>query len=590
MQVMIASDGVSTDNGHTFHPRHLDKVFLEGMPAGDGQTHKTLSERNTSAALRIYSNLEPGQMRLLKLHRGTGRLRCSIIVATDCNHLSYEALSYVWGSEHHPKQLQLNNRSYYITQNLDKALRQLRSRDQDRILWVDALVINQSDLSERENEIEKMSGRFSGATRTIAWIGHADSWLEQFLNSLNEMSLEQIRSLRGGTQIRILNLLLRDLPYWSRAWIVQEIMFSKAILLMYGSATVPYDKLEALEDTYTDVYIDPREPTVGNTQLQVRPGAGLRHEWLRFPFWLKTCSTKRLCKEPQDRILAYRNCFSPDAREFITVDYTQSEYDSAREIVHAWIASEKNVDFLKHIAAREPWPSDLSIPTWLPNFFGKATLGINLENASGELESDLVCTEPPPKLLEDDYILQVPGLWLGDVDRIQENVGNFEERDTAVNTLLQHCGGSLDTLGKHTTEHIRATYNEDKLLALAGTDTEIQENLKIYFERKSKDAVFHVFQLLNLMTFDQRTSVRFRPCEFSYLDATSLAFGLGPTDIKIDDRLCLIMGCSVPLVLRRNGQRYTVVGNILTPFVVDVLRHKEFKPLWKRGFESIELS
>ena len=589
MQSTSSSTSEAPNNGY-FHPRHLDKVFLEGKPAGNGQTNKTLGQRNKSAALRIYSNLASGQMRLLKLHGGTGRLRCSVIVATDCDHLAYEALSYVWGSEHHPKKLQLNNHYYYITQNLDKALRRLRSRDQDRILWVDALVINQSDLSERENEVRRMSDRFSGATRTIAWIGHADSWVEQFLNFLNETSLDRIGRLSQDTAFQMQYMLVRDLPYWSRAWVVQEIMFSNAVLLMYGSATVPFDKLAAVEDSKTvTVHLDPAEPTIGNSQLQVRPGAGLRHEWLRFPSWLKTCSTKRLCKEPRDRILAYRNCFPPAARDLITVDYTHSEFDSAREIVLAWIASEKNVDFLRHVGAREPWPSGISMPTWLPHFFGKSTLGIRLENASGELGLNLACPEPP-KLLEDDYILQVLGIWLGDIDRIQDNVGKFEERDTAVYTLLQHCRGSLDALGKHTAEHIHATYNEESLLAMVGTDPEAQENLKIYFEMKSKDVVFLVAQLWNLTTKGWRTSLRFRPCKFSYLDATSLAFGLGSADIKIDDRLCLIMGCSVPLVLRRNGQRYTVVGNILTPFAMDLVGDKEFKNLQKCRLESIELS
>lgn len=589
MQSTNSSKSEPPNNGYT-HPRHLDKVFLEGKPAGDGQINETLRQRNKSAASRIYSNLASGQMRLLKLHHGTGRLRCSVIVATDCNHLAYEALSYVWGSEHHPKKLQLNNHCYYITQNLDKALRGLRSRDRDRILWVDALVINQSDLSERENEVRRMSDRFSGATRTIAWIGHADSWVEQFLNFLNGTSLDRIRSLSRDTAFVVQYMLVCDLPYWSRAWIVQEIMFSKAVLLMYGSVTVPFDKLAAVEDGNTiTLHLDPKDPTIGNTQLQVRPGAGLRHEWLRFPSWLKTCSTKRLCKEPLDRILAYRNCFPPVARDLITVDYIHSEYDSAREIILAWIASEKNVDFLKHVGAREPWPSDISMPTWLPHFFGKETLGVGLESTSGGLGLNSACPEPP-KLLEDDCILQVLGFWLGDVDCIQDNVGKFEERDTAVDTLLQHCCGSLDALGKHTAEHIHATYNEDSLLAMARTVPEAQENLKIYFERKSKDRVFLVTQLWNIITKGWRTSLRFRPCAFSCLDATSLAFGLGSADIKIDDRLCLIMGCSVPLVLRRNGERYTVVGNILTPFAMDLVNNKEFENLWRCRLESIELS
>lgn len=367
-------------------------------------------------------------------------------------------------------------------------------------------------------------------------------------------------------------------------------MFSNAVLLMYGFATIPFDKLAAVEDSNTvTLHLDPKEPTIGNSQLQVRPGAGLRHEWLRFPSWLKTCSTKRLCKEPRDRILAYRNCFPPVARDLITVDYTHSEYDAAREIVLAWIASEKNVDFLKHVGSREPWPSDISMPTWLPHFFGKETLGIRLENTSGELGLNLAWSEPP-KLLEDDYILQVLGIWLGDVDRIQDNVGKFEERDTAVDTLLQHCCGSLDALGKHTAEHIHATYNEDSLLAMVGTNPEAQGNLKTYFKRKSKDIVFLVTQLWKAIAKGWRTSLRFRPYKFSYLEPTSLAFGLGYADIKVDDRLCLIMGCSVPLVLRRNGPRYTVLGNILTPFVMDLVSDKEFENLWRCRLESIELS
>jgi hypothetical protein len=179
---------------------------------------------------------------------------------------------------------------------------------------------------------------------------------------------------------------------------------------------------------------------------------------------------------------------------------------------------------------------------------------------------------------------------LGDVDRIQDNAGNLEERDTAVKTLLQHCGGSLDALGKHTTEHIHGTYNEDSLLAMAETDPQTLENLKIYFERKSKDVEFSIIQLLNQTTKMRRTSVRFQPCEFSYLDATSLPFGFGSADIKIDDRLCLVMGCSVPLILRRYGSRYTVVGNILTPFVLDLVKHNEFKSIWKGRLDSVELS
>jgi hypothetical protein len=55
------------------------------------------------------------------------------------NDPSYEALSYVWGNPTDKEHILLDGCDFYITSSLKSALKYLRSRDHDRLLWVDAV-------------------------------------------------------------------------------------------------------------------------------------------------------------------------------------------------------------------------------------------------------------------------------------------------------------------------------------------------------------------------------------------------------------------------------------------------------------------
>ncbi|XTI91506.1 hypothetical protein V2W45_1495260 [Cenococcum geophilum] len=60
----------------------------------------------------------------------------------DDSAIRYEALSYTWGGTEMTKYIKINGRGLSVTENLFWALGHLRSRDADRILWVDAVCIN----------------------------------------------------------------------------------------------------------------------------------------------------------------------------------------------------------------------------------------------------------------------------------------------------------------------------------------------------------------------------------------------------------------------------------------------------------------
>jgi hypothetical protein len=58
---------------------------------------------------------------------------------------SYEALSYVWGSRFGTEPSQRDGKILLVIPNCESALRHLRLKDKTRILWVDAICIDQEN-------------------------------------------------------------------------------------------------------------------------------------------------------------------------------------------------------------------------------------------------------------------------------------------------------------------------------------------------------------------------------------------------------------------------------------------------------------
>src|SRR5436309_654904 len=99
--------------------------------------------------------LSNGSVRLLRLlpHQDeNSRIECQLITFSLFDRGSshpYEALSYMWGSEDNKQPIYIRcnqgNQELRVTANLYAALRHLRHCFVERILWVDAICINQAD-------------------------------------------------------------------------------------------------------------------------------------------------------------------------------------------------------------------------------------------------------------------------------------------------------------------------------------------------------------------------------------------------------------------------------------------------------------
>ncbi|KAK6433101.1 hypothetical protein LTR95_010718, partial [Oleoguttula sp. CCFEE 5521] len=112
--------------------------------------------------------------RFLALEAGQDQdpIVCKLIPDATVDELKYEALSYAWGISTIKCHIILDGTSgFAITENLHRALHRLRLPNRARLLWVDAICINQTDLLEKASQVAHMDDVYKHAERVLVWLG-----------------------------------------------------------------------------------------------------------------------------------------------------------------------------------------------------------------------------------------------------------------------------------------------------------------------------------------------------------------------------------------------------------------------------------
>ncbi|KAF9772424.1 hypothetical protein IL306_009871 [Fusarium sp. DS 682] len=113
------------------------------------------------------------QIRLMSLAAGHAGdpIRCQLRRVTLSMSLKFEALSYEWKQASGRSSITCSGTSFAITQNLASALRALRLPSSSRILWVDAVCINQDSPEEKSKQIPLMREIYASANSVLTWLG-----------------------------------------------------------------------------------------------------------------------------------------------------------------------------------------------------------------------------------------------------------------------------------------------------------------------------------------------------------------------------------------------------------------------------------
>ncbi|KAH8744940.1 heterokaryon incompatibility protein-domain-containing protein, partial [Hyaloscypha sp. PMI_1271] len=201
-----------------------------------------------------YDSINPRrQLRLLRLKPGDhdaplcGEIFPANIETAESLH-KFEALSYVWGDSAKVDVIETSKGCIPITCSLSRALRAYRRPQDDRILWADAICIDQKNNAEKSKAVEIMADAVYGkADRVQIFLGEEsdDSNLAgELLNCIAEekwdrekVRRDKARSESNSEKWQALEAVLRR-PWFRRVWVVQEFVVSKEAIMTCGAWSV----------------------------------------------------------------------------------------------------------------------------------------------------------------------------------------------------------------------------------------------------------------------------------------------------------------------------------------------------------------
>lgn len=332
-------------------------------------------------------------------------IRCKLVYADLKDHPPFEALSYVWGTSPDTVRIGVDNGTLDITTSLAAALRHLRLPDTPRLIWADAICINQHNLDEKSNHISYMAEVYRRCTKDLLWLGENPEVLQnaraamKFFGTISGVTERESQMLtdeldsKAYEELQVMENNLEELfaksSVWKRVWIVQELAHAPDVHLVAGDATLTWDAVE--EFLQPEEYID----RYGIPDAFHGP---FSHEWsirtwaggaIAFPQIM--CHQRRLVRQPAkvegasmlDVVSRFRYTKSTDPKDKIyallslvtdplpiTVDYKLPTRNIYTDCMRALIEHDGSLDPLVQSAWELYGNKDRikGLPSWVADF------------------------------------------------------------------------------------------------------------------------------------------------------------------------------------------------------------------------------
>lgn len=171
----------------------------------------------------------------------------------------YVALSYTWadtkGDRTLCEKVFLGNAwtPFAITSNCAAALRRLRLRGGTRVVWIDAICIDQTNIGERSHQVSMMRDIYSRAQSVAIYLGgdtgqHVDTPAGRLMQRLSDERFRAGKAVTdnwGGDFDYHGICDLFGQPYWSRIWVIQEVLLARKADIILGDASISLHEFTA---------------------------------------------------------------------------------------------------------------------------------------------------------------------------------------------------------------------------------------------------------------------------------------------------------------------------------------------------------
>jgi hypothetical protein len=321
-----------------------------------------------------YQPLQYGDsIRILVLHPSSNDsdpITCTIQHArlSDAS-LEFEAVSYTWGNNTQTRAIYFNNgtRELLVRQNCYSALWYLRDKYEDRLLWIDAISINQNNLQERARQVRIMDKIFDRASSVVVILRERNA---NHLNLFEELTAADETWLHTGRYdrdppsdaiVQELEDFFRD-PWFERVWVLQEVCAKPCVRFICDSASFSYHSLLNLYIGYQGTTVTKELWPLALQWIVLPPDEFTTPQ---FNLWNRLGESRNyLATDPKDKVFALRSLIgSGKSAMDPVINYAQSIEECFTEVAMFLLP----VLGLRLLAAARH-PHNKRMPSWIPDW------------------------------------------------------------------------------------------------------------------------------------------------------------------------------------------------------------------------------
>jgi hypothetical protein len=183
-------------------------------------------------------------------------------VKQDADKVAYYALSYTWGDSKVKQEIQLDDKTSFVTANPYAFLWQW-TPDRDKpsfFIWIDAISIDQENIKERNEQVKRMTSIYQNAATVFIWLGPEAENSNLAMRGLSILITEELTLRETSTGDAMILRLDKDIsldeefvlavkplldrPLWTRIWVIQETTVpAQSYLVLCGSMMIQWSGL-----------------------------------------------------------------------------------------------------------------------------------------------------------------------------------------------------------------------------------------------------------------------------------------------------------------------------------------------------------
>lgn len=205
---------------------------------------------------------------------------------------NYTALSYCWGCNQPQRPLVISGTTLQVGENLYEFLQQYRHETEERILWIDAVCMNQEDEAEKALHLKNMLMVYQNAQHVVVWLGKGNEYTNKAIEYMEahservafgpfvDWSMASDAVLVGGKA-------LYNSEWLRRIWVVQEVWAARDITVWCGSSKLCWATyMGGARHSFSDKhpgYAYPSQFTTGGPTIETKCRRALEDCWELLP-------------------------------------------------------------------------------------------------------------------------------------------------------------------------------------------------------------------------------------------------------------------------------------------------------------------